>query len=404
MKKFKPLSLLFDKMDYQKELFKGVSRNILLLGIASLLNDMSSEMIMPILPLFIVSLGGGEVVIGLISGTMESISSFFKVIFGYLSDRIGKRRRFVFYGYSISALFKLLLGFSTVWEHILIFSGLERTGKGIRTAPRDAIISESMPDSKGKGFGIHRSMDTFGAVIGASFAFIFIWIFGLDYRTIIVIAALISFMALTPLIWVKEKKIKMNKKFKIGFKNLSSTLKMFIAIATIFSMANISYMFFLIRAQTLFGNHSVAMPVLLYVLFNIFYAIFAIPFGSMSDKIGRKKILILGYALFSMICIGFAITNSIISSVFLFALYGVVYAIVDGNQRAFASDLSSKRIRATALGTFHTVIGLVALPTGIIAGYLWEGISFQATFIYAGVLSAIAAVMFLTFIKDSGKS
>ena len=384
-------------MQKYKNLLKGISRNILLLGLVSFLNDMSSEIVMPILPLFIVYLGGSEVVIGLISGTMESISSLLKVICGHLSDRIGKRKIFVGFGYSISAVFKFLLSFSMVWQHILIFSGLERVGKGLRTAPRDAIISDSMPEKKGKGFGIHRALDTLGAVIGASLAFILLWYVSLDYRTILLIAAGISFLSLIPLLWVKErKKEKTKKHLNNTLKNLSKPLKMFIFIAALFSLANISYMFFIRRAQLLFTGHSaLTTPVLLYVIFNIFYALFAIPFGTLSDKIGRKKVLATGYLLFSLVCFGFSFSNTFPLFILLFALYGLVYAIVDGNQRAFVSDLSSTDIRATSLGAFHTIIGLTALPAGLIAGFLWQTFSYSATFVYAGAISLLSTAIFI---------
>ena len=158
----------------KKTTFKGISINIILLGIVSFLNDASSEMIMPILPLFITSLGGTALIIGLVGGIRDSISSLLKVVFGYWSDKTGKRKIFVFSGYLTSALFKLLLSFSTIWHHVLIFSGLERVGKGIRTAPRDAIIADSMPKKRGKGFGIHRSLDTAGAILGSVIAFLLI--------------------------------------------------------------------------------------------------------------------------------------------------------------------------------------------------------------------------------------
>ncbi|HEC80849.1 MAG TPA: MFS transporter [Thermoplasmatales archaeon] len=392
---------------YLRILLKDIGRNILLLGFVSFLNDMSSEIIMPILPLFIVSLGGNEVILGLIGGLRESLSSLLKVASGYVSDKAGKRKPFVAIGYSVSAFFKLLLGFSTMWQHILLFSSFERVGKGLRTAPRDAIIADSLPEKKGKGFGVHRALDTLGAILGAILAFIFLWYIGLGYRMILLFAASLSLLSLIPLFWVKEKrKKKTTALFHLTLRNLPKSLKMFILIAAIFSLANISYMFFIRRAQLLFtGTSAVAMPVFLYVVFNIFYAAFAIPFGTLSDRFGRKKILITGYILFSLVCLGFALMNTFTSFILLFALYGLVYAIVDGNQRAFVSDLSNKNIRATSLGAFHTTIGLTALPAGLIAGVLWKNFSYSAPFLYASIMSVFAATtMFLLIKSESGKS
>jgi len=377
---------------------KGISTNILLLGIVSFLNDLSSEMIMPILPMFITALGGAGLVVGLIGGLRDSISSIFKVVCGYWSDKTGRRKIFVTSGYLTSLVFKLFLAFSKTWQHILVFAGLERVGKGLRTAPRDAIIADSMQRERGKGFGIHRALDTSGAILGSVVVFLLFWFLGFDFKSIILIAAITAYLSLIPLYFVKDERRKPQEiTLKIGIKNLSKSFKLFILISGIFALSNFSYMFFILRAQaSLSGKLSIGMPILLYVLFNIFYAVFAIPFGSLSDKIGRKKVIVFGYLLFSLTSLGFAFFNSLTAFIILFALYGVVYAIIDGNQRAFVSDLSSEDLRATALGTFHTTIGLVALPASLIAGLLWQ-IAPAMTFIYGSVVSIISVVLFIIF-------
>jgi len=377
---------------------KRISANILLLGIVSFLNDLSSEMIMPILPMFITALGGAGLIVGLIGGLRDSISSVLKVFAGYWSDKSGKRKIFVSSGYLISALFKISLAFSKIWQHILVFASLERIGKGLRTAPRDAIIADSLPKERGKGFGIHRAMDTSGAITGSIVVFLLFWFFEFNFKSIILIAAILAFLSLIPLYFVKERKRKLqNINLKISLKNLPQSLKLFILISGIFALANFSYMFFILRAQEFFvGKLSIGIPILLYILFNIFYAVFAIPFGRLSDKIGRKKVIVFGYLLFSLTSLGFAFFNSLIAFIVLFALYGMVYAIVDGNQRAYVSDLSSEELRATALGTFHTTIGLTALPASLIAGFLWQ-INPSITFIYGTVISIISVGLFIIF-------
>ena len=378
---------------------KGISTNVLLLGIVSFLNDFSSEMIIPILPMFITALGGAGLVVGLIGGLRDSISSILKVFCGYWSDKTGKRKIFISSGYLTSAVFRLLLSFSKIWQHVLVFAGLERVGKGLRTAPRDAIIADSMPEQRGKGFGVHRAFDTSGAILGSAVVFILFWFLGFNFKTIIFVAAFLAVLSLIPLHFVKEKRRKpQDITLQLGLRNLPKPLKLFILVSGIFALANFSYMFFILRAQEFFtGRLSIGVPILLYILFNIFYALFAIPFGNLSDRIGRRKVLISGYLLFSLTSLGFAFFNSLIAFIVLFALYGMVYAIIDGNQRAFVSDLSSGELRATALGTFHAVIGLVALPASLIAGFLWQNISPGAVFIYGSTTSIISVILFFIF-------
>jgi len=377
---------------------KGISVNILLLGMVSFLNDLSSEMIMPILPMFITALGGAGLIVGLIGGLRDSISSILQVLSGYWSDKTGKRKIFVSSGYLTSSVFKLFLAFSKTWPHILVFAGLERVGKGLRRAPRDAIIADSMPDERGKGFGVHKALDTSGAILGSIVVFLLYWFLGFDFKSIILIATIFAFFSLIPLHFVKgEKREPQEITLKIGIKNLPQPLKLFILISGIFALANFSYMFFILRAREFFtGKLALGIPILLYVLFNISYAALAIPFGTLSDKIGRKKVIVFGYLLFSLTSLGFVFFHSLIAFVVLFVLYGMVYAIVDGNQRAYVSDLSSGELRATALGTFHTTIGLVALPASLVAGFLWQ-ITPGITFIYGSIVSIISVALFIKF-------
>ncbi len=399
---------------------KTVSANVLLLGIVSFLNDLSSEMIMPILPMFITALGGAGLAVGLVGGLRDSISSILKLLAGHWSDRTGKRKIFVSSGYLTSSLFKLFLAFSKTWQHILIFAGLERVGKGLRTAPRDAILSDSMPKQRGKAFGIHRALDTAGAIAGSVVVLLLLWFFWFDleqithqitfYKSVILIAAIIAFFSLVPLYFVKEAKREPQQiRFQISLKRLPKPLKLFITVATIFASANFTYMFFILKAKATFMpimpvKGATVLTILLYVLFNFFYAVLAIPCGALSDKIGRKKVIVFGYLLFSLTSFGFAFFTSVAAFIVLFALYGMVYAIVDGNQRAYVSDLSPEHLRATALGVFHTATALAALPASLIAGVLWQGIAPNATFIYGGILGFVSAFLFITLSSYLGAS
>ncbi|XRP97140.1 MFS transporter [Methanocaldococcus sp. 16A] len=393
-----------EKQNLQKN-NKELSKNVYLLGFTSFLNDMSSEMIMPILPMLITSFGGGSLSIGLVGGLREFISNILMVLIGYYSDKVRKRKIFVILGYLTSSMFKLLLGLSKSWLSAIIFSSLERMGKGIRTAPRDAIISESMPKTLGKGFGIQRAFDTAGAILGSTISLLCILFFQYKFNQIILIAAVIGFLAVIPLYFVKEKKIVSNNNnkitFRVGIKNLSKELKLFILISAIFTLSNFSYMFYILRAQEFLmivdEKMAIVIPIALYILYNIFYATFSIPFGILSDKIGRKSVLTLGYILYGITSLGFAYFMSQKSLILLFALYGIAYASFAGNQKAYVSDLSSEDIRATALGLFYTVVGLTSLPASLIAGYLWK-INPEITFLYGSFL-AIFSGLLLLFLK-----
>ena len=384
---------------------KGLGANILLLGIVSFLNDVSSEMIMPILPMFIKSLGGAGLAVGLAGGFRDSIPSILNVLGGYWSDRTGKRKLFVSSGYLVSSVFKLLLTFSKTWHQAVIFSGLERTGKGLRNAARDALIAESAGTQRGKGFGIHRAFDSSGAILGSIVAFVLSGVFGFDFKLVILISGVIAFVSLVPLRFVKEGKGRPPEasqktglpptKILVGLRELPRSLKFFIASAGVFALGNFSYMFFILRAQEAFADKlSVGAPILLYILFNIFYAGFAIPFGTLSDRIGRKKVIILGYLLFSLTSFGFACLHSLPAFVILFAIYGIAYAAVNANQRAYISDLAPPQLKATALGVFHTTTGLMALPASLAAGFLWQTVP-SVTFIYGGTVGLASVLLFV---------
>jgi len=376
---------------------KGGFRNVIILSIVSFLNDLSSDMIMPILPMFLESLGATGQIVGLVGGIRDGISGLLKVLCGYWSDKTGKRKIFVYSGYGISSVFKLFLGLSKTAGGAVIFSSIERVGKGLRTAARDAIIAESVaPNQRGKSFGIHRGMDSAGAVLGAGVAFLFLQFTSLGFSSIIIIAAVIGLASLVPLRFVTEPETgKQNTKLKLSLSILPRPLKLFILVAFIFALGNFSYMFFVLRAQHLFeGKWMTTAPILLYVLFNIFQSALAVPLGLLSDKIGRQAVLIFGFGLFALVSFGFAFCNSLLSYIILFALYGVVFAAVDGTERALVSDLAGPDSRATALGTYSTITGLAALPAGIVAGFLWDK-SPVYTFVFGGVTAISAVMVFL---------
>ncbi|PKK85694.1 MAG: MFS transporter [Thermoplasmata archaeon HGW-Thermoplasmata-1] len=384
------------------------SRNIILLGIVSFLTDVSSEMMMPLLPFFLATMGGGVFAVGLISGVGDAVASLLKVFSGHWSDRSGRKKDFVLGGYGISVISKIGIALSSLWWQIGIFYPVERIGKGIRTAPRDALIADSCDATdSGKWFGVHRAMDTAGAIAGSALAFVFLWIFGFSYRTIFLIAVLPAAASLLPLLLVKERRGCKGSRLKLslGIKSLPGSLLGFIAAATVFSIGNFSYMFFILAArEALFGFEfplsPTALAILLYVFFNMVYSALAIPFGKLSDRLGKKRVIGAGYATFVISCGLFAATliagsaSLAVTMTLLcvgFTAYGAFYAMMEGNQRALAADLAPKELRGTALGTFHTAIGIATIPAGLAAGLLWDNVAPQAAFIY-GALTALTAL------------
>lgn len=374
---------------------KKGDKNIRLLGASSFFNDIGSEMITPVLPFYVTALGGTGFAVGLLSGLREGLSSLFKLIGGWLSDRYGKRRPFVFLGYFLSILFRFLLAAATTWQQIIGYISFERLGK-LRDPPRDAIISASSK-KYGRAFGIHQMMDTFGGVIGTIIVLLLFWKLNLEFSSIILIAALVSILSLVPLFFVKESKIKKIKKTLIyGIKHLDKRLKYFIFVTAVFTLANFGlYMFLLLRAREITGN--ILIPLILYVIFNIVYAVFTVPFGNLSDKIGRKKVLISGYFLFLIVSFIFIYSSVITYLLISFILYGLVFAMTQSNQRALVADLSGK-MKATAMGFYYAVIGLVNIPAGIIAGLLWD-VSYKVMFYYISVIAALALILIL-FIRE----
>jgi MFS family permease len=370
------------------------------LGIVSLLTDISTEMMLPLFPIFTVQvLGATPAVLGLIEGLAESAASLLKVFSGWWSDRIGRRKPLVVGGYWLSTIAKPFLALASTWTHALGVRFTDRVGKGIRTSPRDALLADSCaPSVRGKAFGLHRALDTVGAILGPTFAFLLLLFLG--FRDVFLLASIPAMLSVIVLIFfVREVKKKRTPKlsFRVGLGSLSPGFRRYLTVVTLFSLANLSWAFLILRASEL--GLGIGQAVLLYMLFNVVYALVSLPAGVLSDRVGRRPVIASGYCIFGFTSVGFALVTSAWLALPLFVLYGVFMGFVEGVQRAHVADLVAPRFRGTAMGAFHTTTGLAMLPASVIAGVLWQVVGSWAAFAFAAVLSFVAALLMVTALK-----
>jgi MFS family permease len=368
-------------------------------GIVSFFTDFSSEMIVPVLPLFLsVTLGAPAAAIGVIEGIAESTASVLRVFAGWLSDRAGRRKPLVVAGYGLSNLTKPLLALAGSWPHVLAVRFADRFGKGIRGAPRDALIADSVPpERRGLAFGFHRSMDTLGAAVGPLVAFATLALLPENYRAVFWIAAIPGAIAIAVAVFLLRDIARPptpGQAPRLSFAGLGRPFAIFTLIATVFALGNSSDAFLILRVKNL-GLPAPAIP-LAYFAFNVIYAALATPAGALSDRVGRRVMLIGGYAIFALVYLGFAVAGGPgggLQAVGLFLVYGVYYALTEGVQRALVVDLVPSGLRATALGTFSTATGVALLPASLVAGILWDRVSPAAPFYYGAALAALAVIL-----------
>lgn len=379
-----------------------ISRNIVALGIVSFLTDTSTEMIFAILPFFMVQdLRIKMAAVGIIEGAAESAASFLKVVSGVASDKLGKRKGLTGLGYGLSAIVKPLFALTSSALQVAVVRLADRVGKGVRTSPRDALIADSSEDgSRGRAYGLHRTLDQLGAVAGPLLAFILFPF--LLYRGVFLISIIPGITAVGVLfLFVREVTDKPHihrAGFVIEWDSFTREFKIYVAIVTFFTLGNFSYAFFLLRAGEL--GLSPAMAPLIYLIFNLAYSVLAYPVGLLGDKIGKQKVLVIGYALFSATCLGFSQAGSLWQASTLFLAYGLFQAVSETIQRAMVPDFVSSQMRGSAFGVFHMSVGLAAFPASLIAGSLWQLYGSPTAFLVSAAIGLISCASLALAFRD----
>jgi MFS family permease len=359
-------------------------------------------MIYPILPLYLSSiLGASPAIIGVIEGIAESLASIVKFISGIIADKFGNKKRLAFAGYSASVLNKIIILMAGTWTGVLIARIIDRFGKGIRTAPRDALIAESADTSRlGKAYGLHKALDLLGTAVGIMLAFIILSRNSEDYRKVFLLSLIPALAGILCVIFVRDTARKREgKSFSFSFKILDKRFKIFLLFIFIFTLGNSSNAFIILRAAGAgFSSHRI---ILLYFLFNITAALLSFPAGQLSDRIGRKKILCSGYFLYALVYFGFGFFTHTAVFIGLFVLYGFYTALTVGVERALVVEIAGETHKASALGLHSAITGLGLLPASIIAGLLWDHLGQSVPFIFGGSLGLITAVgVFVLFSRS----
>ncbi len=389
--------------------FFGFGKNVTIAGLVSFFMDISSEMIYPLVPLFLANiLGVNKSVIGLIEGIAESTASLLKVFSGWFSDTIGNRKWLMAAGYGISTLSRPFIASAYSWQQVMGFRFMDRFGKGVRTAPRDAIIAESADmTALGRAFGFHRAMDTMGAVAGPALAFFLLGMLSNDYRKVFRLSMVPGIIAVLLIIFFITEKKKAVAAYaerpKLTMKHFDWRFKFFVAIAGLFAFGNSSDVFLILRAQQI-GIKPVMIPVI-YLLFNLVYSLSALPAGIAADRFGKKRLILLGFVLFAVLYYGFAVAPGPRAVWILFGFYGLFMGLTEGIQKAFLSTVIPPDFKATAFGVYNTVVGVAMLPASLIGGWLWDQVSPSATFYFGAITASLSAVLFIVFIaviKRSG--
>jgi MFS family permease len=391
------------KTDLKKEKrFFGFNRNILFTGLTSFLTDTSVKMVYSVMPMFLLSIGASKTSLSLIEGIAESTAALVKTLSGFWSDKIGKNKPFMLIGYAISALVIPVYSFVISPMQVLYLRFIERFGKGIRTAPRDSLIAGSVTNREtGRGFGLQKAMDNSGAIVGPLAAFALLFFFPNDYRRIFLLAGIPAILSIFVIIFgIKEAKKSKESLFKkFHFKDFSRKYYLFLAIIFIFTLGNSTDALLMVKANEV--GVKVAFIPLVYLVTSIVSVLLAIPIGSLSDKIGKERILVIGFLIYAIVYYGFGETTSVRVIVALFALYGLYSAATDGIQKAFVSDIIDKNKQGTGLGIYNALLGVTLLPASVIAGLLYDKINSSIPFYFGATTAVVSAILMFFFSRNT---
>lgn len=382
-----------------------LDRNVWAAGLVSLLTDISSEMIVPVLPLFLTGvLGASAQVVGLIEGVAEFTASLVKSVSGWLSDRAGRRKPLMVLGYGVSNVVKPFLGLTGSWGQVLAIRFADRFSKGVRGAPRDALIADSTPTHlRGRAFGLHRGLDTVGAAIGPLTAALVLNLYAGNLRAVFWWTAVPGVLAVLLLVgFVRDTGRRaagaaptapspVMRGWSLSLQPLVPRLRWFVVVSTVFAIGNSADAFLVLRAQGL--GLSVALVPIAYFLFNASYAVLSYPAGALSDKIGRRPVLLGGFIAFALIYAGFGAARHSWQVWILFLFYGIYYAGTEGIQKAYMTDHVGAEQRGTAVGILNAWTGLAALPASLIAGVMWDRFGQPATFYVSAAIAVLATLL-----------
>jgi len=381
--------------------------NIIMLGLVSFFMDLSAEMVYPLIPLYLsAAFGATPALVGVIEGIAESTASLLKVFSGYLTDRYQRKKPIAFIGYAAGLVYKAALLISVSWAGVLAARVIDRLGKGIRTTPRDVMVADSADKkSLGGAFGVHKALDMLGSALGILTAFLLLRGMassgGTDYKRVFLISMIPAVLSLVMFLFIKEKRGQRERKaperFWVQARGLSKPLKRYLLITLLFTLGNSSNTFLLLRAKSA-GFNDVNV-ILLYFLYNLTASLLAIPFGRLSDRLGRKNLLFLGYLAFALVYLGFAFVSGTAGLIALFVLYGLYTAMTTGVERALIAEISPPELKGTMLGLHATLVGVALLPASLLFGLLWTSFGPELPFVLGAGLALVSALLLLFFFK-----